>query len=281
MIFGGRPERKTENSVENNSDKQQISSGPKPFHWAIVRVPGLDAAAGLTTAGLGKPDITLLLAQHAAYVETLCRLGLEVEVLPATPGFPDSYFVEDAAVVLPEVAVITRPGAASRRGETAAIEPALAKHRPLFRIEAPGTLDGGDVLFAGGRFFIGLSERTNEDGARQLGRIVEARGYSWTTVPVGGGLHLKSSVNTLGDLNLVFSAGFSAGNLFREYDRIVLDPGDDYAANTLWLNGTLLMPKGFPRAREKYAKLRLPVVEVDTSEMRKMDGGLTCLSLRF
>jgi dimethylargininase len=267
--------------VENNSDKQQISSGSKTFRRAIVRIPGPDAAAGLTTAGLGKPELTLLLAQHAAYIETLRRLGLEVEVLPATPGYPDSYFVEDAAVVTPEVAVITRPGAASRRGETAAIEPALAKHRPLLRIEPPGILDGGDVLFAGGRYFIGLSERTNEDGARQLGRIIEARGYGWTAVPVGGGLHLKSSVNTLGDLKLVFSAGFSAGNLFRGYDEIVLDPGDDYAANTLWLNGILLMPKGFPRAREKYLKLGIPVIETDTSEMRKMDGGLTCLSLRF
>jgi dimethylargininase len=267
--------------VENNSDKQQISSGSKTFRRAIVRIPGPDAAAGLTTAGLGKPDLTLLLAQHAAYVETLRRLGLEVEVLPATLGYPDSYFVEDAAVVTPEVAVITRPGAASRRGETAAIEPALAKHRPLLRIEPSGILDGGDVLFAGGRYFIGLSERTNEDGARQLGRIIEARGYGWTRVPVGGGLHLKSSVNTLGGRTLVFSAGFSPGNLFPGYDRIVLDPGDDYAANTLWLNGILLMPKGFPRAREKYLKLGIPVIETDTSEMRKMDGGLTCLSLRF
>ncbi|MHB8055007.1 MAG: dimethylarginine dimethylaminohydrolase family protein [Candidatus Aminicenantales bacterium] len=251
------------------------------FTRAITRLPGPDAAAGLTTAGLGRPDQALLLSQHSAYVETLRSLGLEVEVLPAAPGFPDSYFIEDTAVVTPEVAVITRPGAASRRGETAGVEPALAKHRSIFRIDPPGTLDGGDVLFAGGRFFIGLSERTDEAGARQLGRILESRGYPWTAVPVGGGLHLKSSVNTLGGLRLVFSAGFSPGNLFREYDRIVLDPGDDYAANTLWINDTLLMPKGFPRVREKYAKRGLSVVEVDTSEMRKMDGGLTCLSLRF
>ncbi|MCX6566041.1 MAG: amidinotransferase [Candidatus Aminicenantes bacterium] len=251
------------------------------FKRAIVRIPGPDAAAGLTTAGLGRPDHSLLLSQHSVYVETLRRLGLEVEVLPAASGFPDSYFIEDTAVVTPEVAMIARPGAPSRRGETAAIEPALAKHRPLARIEPPGTLDGGDVLFAGGRFFVGLSERTNEDGARQLGRILESHGYSWTAVQVGRGLHLKSFVNTLGGRNLAVTAGFESGEIFREFNRIVLDPRDGYAANTLWINGTLIMPKGFPRVHEKFADLGLPIIEIDTSEMRKMDGGLTCLSLRF
>ena len=253
----------------------------KYFTRAIARLPGPDAAAGLTTAGLGRPDPSLLLKQHSAYVETLRRLGLEVEVLPAAPGFPDAYFIEDAAVVTPEAAVITRPGAPSRRGETVSVESALARYRPLHRIELPGTLDGGDVLAAGGRFFIGLSARTNEDGARQLGAILASFGHSWTAVPVESGLHLKSSVNALGDRTVVLASGFPTKELFRGYDRIVLDPGDDYAANTLWINGTLLVPKGFPRALEKLSGRGLPVIEVDTSEMRKMDGGLTCLSLRF
>ena len=254
---------------------------PMIFRKAIVRAPGPDAAAGLTTAGRGAPDYSLLLLQHAAYVEALRRLGIEVDVLPAAPGYPDAYFIEDAAVVTPEVAIVTRPGAPSRRGETSSVEPALAGYRPLRRIEPPGTLDGGDVLFAGGHFFIGLSERTNAAGARQLGAIVASAGHPWTSVPVGRGLHLKSFVNTLGGRTLVFAPGFEAGEAFRDYDRIVLDPGDEYAANTLWINGTLLVPSDFPGAREKYARLGLPVVELDTSEMRKMDGGLTCLSLRF
>jgi len=258
-----------------------MSTKPMFFRRAVVRAPGPDSAMGLTTARLGNPDLSLLAAQHAAYVGTLRLLGLEVEKLPAAPGFPDSYFVEDTAVVLPEVAVIARPGAPSRRGEAAAIEPELAKYRPIARIATPGTLDGGDVLFAGGRFFIGLSERTNEEGARQLGRIVESHGYLWTTVPVGGGLHLKSSVNALGGMNLAVSPGFEPGEIFREFNRIVLDPGEAYAANTLWVNGILVMPKGFPRTHEKFAVLGLPIIEIDTTEMRKMDGGLTCLSLRF
>lgn len=251
------------------------------FRQAIVRRPGPDAAAGLTSAGLGSPDFSRLLSQHEHYVATLRRLGLDVEILPAAPGFPDAYFVEDAAVCTSDVAVITRPGALSRRGEAELIAPALARHRPLARIEPPGTLDGGDVLCAGGRFFIGLTERTNEDGARQLGAILESGGHPWTAVPVGQGLHLKSFVNTLGGRALAVAPGFENEAAFRDYDRIVLDPGEEYAANTLWINGTLLVPSGFPRARKKVDRLGLPVVEIDTSEFRKMDGGLTCLSLRF
>ena len=251
------------------------------FSRALVRVPGSDAGDGLTTAGLGRPEMSRLLAQHAAYVEALHSLGLEVSVLPALPGYPDAYFVEDAAVVMPGVAVITRPGAPSRRGEVLAIEPALAVHKPVIRIEPPGTLDGGDVLFAGGRFFIGLTDRTNEAGAGQLGRIVEAHGRPWTAVPAEAGLHLKSSVNTLGGMALAVTPEFASRKEFREYDLVVLDPGEEYAANVLWINGTLLISAGFPRSREKYERLGHPILEIETSEMRKMDGGLTCLSLRF
>lgn len=250
------------------------------FTRAIVREPGPDAADGLTTSRIGRPDLPLLLAQHAAYVETLRSLGLEVTVLPPLPGFPDAYFVEDAAVVAPGIAVITRPGAPSRRGEVASIESALAAHFPIARIELPGTVEGGDVLRVGNRFFIGLSDRTNEDGARQLIRILDRHGFQGRLVPVGAGLHLKSSLNALGGDHLVVAAGFVPGPAFADYDLLVLDPGDDYAANTLSVNGTLLVPAGFPRARRRLEPLGLPIREVATSEMRKMDGGLTCLSLR-
>ncbi|MDD8027337.1 MAG: amidinotransferase [Acidobacteriota bacterium] len=251
------------------------------FSHAIVRTPGPDAGGGLTTASLGRPDIPLLLAQHAAYIEILRALGLEVTVLPPLPGCPDAYFVEDAAVMTPEVAVITRPGAPSRRGEIESIESVLAKMRPVARIEAPGTLDGGDVLRVENRFYIGRSERTNDSGAGQLGRILEKNGYEWRVVPVGSGLHLKSSVNTLGGRDLVFAAGTPFLDAFEGCRSIVLDPGDDYAANALWINGTLLVPFGFPEARWKIEQLSRPVIDVAMTEMRKMDGGLTCLSLRF
>lgn len=251
------------------------------FTRAIVRTPGPDAADGLTTSHLGRPELPLLLAQHSAYIDTLRTLGLEVMVLPPLPGFPDAYFVEDAAVVTPTIAVITRPGAPSRRGEVASIESALARLLPIARIEPPGTIEGGDVLRVGNRFFIGLSDRTHEDGARQLVRILDKHGFEGLLVPVGAGLHLKSSINSLGGDHLVVAAGFVPGSAFAEYDLLVLDPGDDYAANTLCVNGTLLVPAGFPRARRRLERRGLPIREVATSEMRKMDGGLTCLSLRF
>lgn len=251
------------------------------FTRAVVRTPGPDAADGLTTSRLGRPDLPLLLAQHAAYVGTLRSLGLAVTVLPPLPGCSDAYFVEDAAVVTPKVAVITRPGAPSRRGETASIASALEASLPIARIEPPGTLEGGDVLRVGNRFFIGRSDRTDEEGARQLARILDKHGYEGISVPVGAGLHLKSSLNSLGGRHLVVAAGFESGPAFADFHLLALDPGDEYAANTLSINGILLVPAGFPRARRKLERLGLPILEVATSEMRKMDGGLTCLSLRF
>lgn len=253
----------------------------QPFTRAIVRRPGADAGRGLTTAGLGPPDFSLLLEQHAAYIRTLRSLGLEVIVLDPAPGFPDAYFVEDAAVVLPEMAVVTNPGAPSRRGEAALIEPVLARYRRTVRVEPPGTLDGGDVLAVGNRFFIGLSARTNAEGAEQLGRILAGHGLSWTPVVVAGGLHLKSGICALGDDTLVLAESLADDRAFGGHRRIVLSPGEEYAANSLWVNGSVLTPAGFPSVRAKLARLGLPVIELEMSEVRKMDGGLTCLSLRL
>jgi len=251
------------------------------FSRAIVRLPGPDAGRGLTTAGLGSPDRSLLLEQHASYVRTLRGLGLEVIVLDPAPGFPDAYFVEDTAVVLPELAVLAHPGAPSRRGEAPLIEPVLARYRKVIRVEPPGTLDGGDVLAVGSRFFIGLSARTNMEGAEQLGRILAGQGFSWSPVAVAGGLHLKSGVCALGDETLVIAGWLADNEAFRGDRKIVLPPGEEYAANSLWVNGSVLIPAGFPSVRRKLARLGWPVIELETSEFRKMDGGLTCLSLRF
>jgi dimethylargininase len=248
---------------------------------AIVRPPGPNFAQGLTASGLGPPDFPLALRQHAEYIATLRRLGLDVIVLDPEPDYPDACFIEDTAVVTPRVAVITNPGAKPRRGEERTVEPVLARFRPIERILSPGTVEGGDVLMVENQVFIGISERTNADGARQLGRILEARGYSWSTVPVGAGLHLKSSVNSLGRRRLAATPELAEHPAFADLTRIVLDAEDAYAANTLWINGRLLMPAGYPRARKKFVELGVPILELEVSEMRKMDGGLTCLSLRF
>lgn len=248
---------------------------------AIVRTPAPTIADGLTTAGLGRPDHRRMLEQHAAYVGALVALGIEVETLEPLADFPDAHFVEDVALVLPELAVITRPGATQRRGEAAAIEAALAHHRPLRRIEAPATLDGGDVLDAGGHFFIGLSRRTDERGAEQLASILAEAGYGSTTVPVAAGLHLKSGVSWIGGRRLIVTAELALTGRFADRELTVVDRDDEYACNVVFVNGTVVMPAGFPRVRARLAELGLPTVELDASETRKMDGGLTCLSLRF
>jgi len=254
---------------------------PDRFTRAIVRLPGENFGQGLTTAGLGAPDFRIMLGQHAAYVRALENLGLEVLTLEPQPSFPDAHFVEDTAVVLPELAVIARPGAAVRRGEEETIEPVLRRFRPVVRIQEPGTLDGGDVLVVGRRIFCGLSGRTNAEGARQLGRLAGELGYGLTTVPVASGLHLKSAVNHLGGGRLLLTRGMAGRRPFRSWEHIEVDPSEEYAANALFCNGSLIAPAGAVRTRRKLEKLGMPLVVLDVSEARKMDGGLTCLSIRF
>jgi len=251
------------------------------FTHAIVRKPGSNFHQGLTTAVRGKPSFTLLQKQHNAYIDTLEKLGLSVTILDPEPDYPDAYFVEDTAVVTPEVAVITIPGAAERQGEQHSIQSVLSKHRSIQNITEPGTVDGGDVLMVGRHFFVGVSDRTNPAGAGQLGRILESYGYTWCEIPVGEGLHLKSSVNYVGDNTLLLTAPFETLNLFENYAKIVLADSDAYAANTLRVNDALIVPRGFPRVRQALGHLGRSIIELDVSEMAKMDGGLTCLSLRF
>jgi dimethylargininase len=252
------------------------------FTHAIARIPCKNFARGLTTTVSSEPaDYGLMLKQHEAYLTSLSAAGLEVIVLDPQPDFPDAHFVEDTAVVTPDVAVITIPGAGARRGEEESIIPALAEFRKIERIQAPGTVDGGDVLQVGNHFFIGLSERTNQEGAEQLGRILQAYNYTWTMVAVSAGLHFKSSVNYVGQNTLLVTPDFSAREQLEGYDHIVLDSSEAYAANTLLVNEHLLIPAGYPITRKRLETLGLNIIELEVSEVRRMDGGLTCMSLRF
>jgi dimethylargininase len=252
-----------------------------PFTHAIARQPGADMAAGITTADLGAPETATARAQFEAYVNALTGCGLAVTVLAPLDGHPDAHFVEDTAVVLPERAVIANPGAPSRRGEVDTIAAALSSFRETVAIRPPGTLDGGDVLMVGSHFFIGLSDRTNPDGADQLRDILAAHGYTVTLVPVADGLHFKSSVNAVAADTLLTTRAFAGHPAFGDFRQIVVPSGEAYAANTLRVNNRLIMPAGFPETRRLLQALGTPIVELDTSEFRKMDGGLTCLSLRF
>ncbi|MGD9079889.1 MAG: arginine deiminase family protein [Desulfobacterales bacterium] len=251
------------------------------FAYALTRKPGRNFSQGLTTSNLGPPNYELILKQHASYVDALKTIGVDVIELDPLPDYPDAHFVEDTAVVMPEVAVITRPGAASRQGEEESIADVLKQYREVEYIQNPGALDGGDVLMIGNRFFIGISERTNLEGAEQLGRILEKYGKTWTSIQVGAGLHFKSSVNYSGKNSILVTQDFANHETLNEYDKLVVDRQEEYSANCLWINDHLLMPSGFPNTKAKLKSLRLPIIELDVSEMQKMDGGLTCLSLRF
>ncbi len=251
------------------------------FTYALTRKPGKNFIEGLTTANLGPPNYELILKQYASYVDALKTIGIDVIELDPQPNYPDAHFVEDTAVVMPEVAVITRPGAASRRGEEESIAEVLRQYREVEHIQTPGTLDGGDVLMIGNHFFIGISERTNLEGAKQLGGILQKHQKTFTTIQVGAGLHFKSSVNYVGKNSMLVAQDFTSHEALNGYDKIIVNKEEEYSANTLWINDHLLMPKGFPGTKTKLKRLGLPIIELDVSEMQKMDGGLTCLSIRF
>lgn len=250
------------------------------FKKAVVRFPGPDFGEGLASRPVVAPNYDLILKQHQVYLTTLRSLGLQVEVLPSLPGYPDAHFIEDAAVLTPEAAILTRPGAPSRCAEPDFLEAPLARFGPLERINAPGTLDGGDVLFIERTCFIGLSDRTNADGAQQLTAILTPLGYTCVPVAVGAGLHLKSSVNYLGKGTVLVTNDWLNHAAFSDYHQIVVPPEEAYAANTLWVNEHLLMPAGFPRTYALLRFLHQPIIKMPMSEAQKMDGGVSCWSLR-
>jgi len=255
------------------------------FTHSIVCPPCANFAGGLTTAGLGAPILERALEQHERYCEALERCGIELTRLAPDPRHPDSTFVEDMAVLAARCAVITRPGAMSRRGETKAVREALEPFCGTFyEIEAPGTVDGGDVCEAGEHFFIGISGRTNEEGARQLAGFLSSSGYTSTFIDVrglAGLLHLKSGLASLGDGWLVAAEPFAGHGGFIDYHMAFVDPAEMYAANCVRVNDRVLLPAGYPGIEKRLREIGFDVLILDMSEFRKMDGGLSCLSLRF
>ncbi|MFT5598114.1 MAG: dimethylargininase [Urechidicola sp.] len=252
------------------------------FSRAIVRKPGKSLVDGITTAGLGAPDYELTLKQHKLYIEALKRCGLEVTVMPADEDYPDGLFIEDAALVMSGCAVSTRPGALARRGETGKVaSEMLAFYDKVQTIEAPGTLDAGDIMMVGQHFYIGLSERSNQTGAEQLIEILKSHGYSGSMVAFSESLHLKSSVSYLENNRLVITGELCDKPAFAEFDHIVIDADEAYAANCVWINNRVLVASGYPKTSKLIADLGFEVIELDVSEFRKLDGGLSCLSLRF
>ncbi len=251
------------------------------YKTAIMRGPGHSAVKGLTTVDLGAPDFELLCQQHLKYKETLEWLGLEVIFLDPITEHPDAYFTEDVAIVTPQITVILRPGAEQRRGETTFIEPALSKFGDLAHILSPGTIDGGDVLVVNKHCVIGLSERTNRNGAEQLGNILGQFGYITDIVDVPEALHFKSSVNFIDENSLLVTQASYWLDCLSAYRKFVVPQGEEYAANVVWINDHILIPADFPGTRRLLEEQAYQVIEMPVSEIAKMDGGLTCLSLRL
>ncbi len=237
---------------------------------------------GLTTAGLGKPDFQTALDQHTNYVKALEGCGLEVVVLEADHRFPDSAFVEDVALCTTQCAVVTNPGAPSRNAEKEGMRSVLQSHFDIIEeIVAPGTLDAGDVMMAGSLFFIGISARTNSRGADQLIRILEKYHFEGIKVPLKDLLHLKSGVSFLEHNTVLVNGSLKADPVFQRFNRLVVEPDESYAANSLWINDTVLIPAGFPRTEAIIQAAGYKTMILEMSEFRKLDGGLSCLSLRF
>jgi dimethylargininase len=279
------------------------------FAKAIVRPPAPNFAEGLTMAGLGAPDYQRALKQHEAYCAALERCGLTLIRLDPDPNYPDSCFVEDAAVVIPEFAfqcarvptptrvVLTRPGAASRTGEVESMRAAFKQIAPEFAIEQiqpPGTLDGGDICEAGGHYFIGLSERTNETGAEQLAQFVTAHGYTAGFIDIRARslagqqagnltelLHLKSALAYLDNNRLVVTETLADRKEFADFDLVLVPRGDEYVANCIKVNDYVLVAAGYGQFEEKLRNFGYRTLALDMSEFQKMDGGLSCLSLRW
>jgi dimethylargininase len=252
------------------------------FSHAIVRTPASNFADGLTTiAWTEPPSFDRLLLQHRAYVAALCEAGLSVETLPTLVAYPDAYFVEDVAVVVPELAIITRPGALARRDEALHIVEPLAAHRTVVRLESPATLDGGDVLVAGRRVLVGMSARTNQAGFASLRELLTPHGYTVEAIRVAAGLHLKSSVSPIGPDAIVVTPAFADRDELADFEQIVVSETEAYAANAVWINEHLLVAAGFPTLARALRGRGLELIELDMSEVAKMDGGLSCLSLRL
>jgi len=224
-------------------------------------------------------DVARATRQHAGYVDALTAAGCSIEHLPPAPELPDGVFVEDAAVVLDEFAVITRPGAVSRRAETASVAEALRRYHRLERIAEPATLDGGDVLVSGRTLFVGLTARTSVAGAAELARIAVPAGYTVRTVPVTGCLHLKSAVTEVCDRTLLINPAWVDPALFEDYRLIPIDALEPFAANALRIGAAILYPAEFSRNAKRLRAEGFEVREVEASELAKAEGGVTCCSL--
>ena len=253
------------------------------FTRAITRRPAASVVNGLRAEDVGTPDLTRMLADHAHYVATLKQTGADVIELPALEDFPDSVFVEDTALCLPRGAVMMRPGAPSRMGEVDEMEPALRKlYADVRRINDPGHVEGGDILVTGREILVGRSDRTDGAGVAELAGIVADWGYRLREVFTPPGvLHFKTDCSLLDGETILSTKRLDASGCFDGYRVLHTAEGEEAAANSIRFNQFVLCPAGFPRTARMLSNAGFEVVEINNSECAKLDGGMSCLSLRF
>lgn len=255
------------------------------FKHIITRTPCAKIVDGITgSPELGQPNYENALEQHKNYIATLGKLGLPVLVLPALAEFPDSCFVEDVALVTKYCAIITNPGADTRNAEINYIKEPLLQYYTedkIFEIKDDATLDGGDVMMVGEILYVGLSERTNKAGVKALEEIVSKFGMEVIEISLSEVLHLKTGVVHLENNTLLCYGEFMQKTEFDKYTKIEIPADESYAANCIWVNGTVIVPKGYPKVLKSIEDAGYKTVLCDTSEFKKIDGGLSCLSLRL
>ncbi|MCP4472284.1 MAG: dimethylarginine dimethylaminohydrolase [Gammaproteobacteria bacterium] len=253
------------------------------FSRAITRLPARSIVDGLRAENTGDPDYEQMLRDHAHYVATLQQAGALVTELPALEAFPDSVFVEDVALCLPDIAVLMRPGAASRAGEIAQMAPVLHdRYAQVLEIGAPGHIEGGDILTTPGEILVGRSGRTDSAGIAQLAEIVEPRGYRLREVLTPPGvLHFKTDCSLLDAETILATPRLHASGCFEGYRVIHTADNEEAAANSIRYNDLVLMPAGFPLTRDRLLEAGYQVREINNCECAKLDGGMSCLSLRF
>lgn len=253
------------------------------FSHAITRRPASSITAGLRAVDTGNPDPALILAHHAEYVAALRAAGLTVVELAPLEDFPDSCFVEDAALCLPQGAIVLRPGAPTRLGEAAAMAPHLHEcFADVAVITGPGFVEGGDILITGREILVGRSARTDAAGIAELTAIAARWGHAVREVITPPGvLHFKTDCSLLDERTILSTARLHASGCFADYRVIETAPGEEACANAIRVNDTVIMPAGFPQTAEILRQHGYPVVQVNNAECAKIDGGMSCLSLRF
>ena len=253
------------------------------FTHAISRRPSASITDGLRAVDVGTPDLALFQQHHADYVAALRETGAEVTLLAPLEPYPDAVFVEDTALCLPQGAILMRPGAPSRMGEVAHMAPVLRDcYDDLREIKGPGHIEGGDILVTGREVLVGRSDRTDAAGVAELAEIVGEWGHSLREVFTPPGvLHFKTDCSLMDAETILSTKRLSASGCFDGYKVLDVAEGEEAAANAIRFNNLVLFPVGFPRTAEMLSNAGYEVVEIDNSDCAKLDGGMSCLSLRF